>query len=110
MKSLSLMVVLAAALSGCAIVSPYEQPYSAYAPASPYEVPYPPAAVYGAPAPRYGYPIYVGPPVRFSFGLHFRSGRGHFGHHHHGFGGHRFRHGHFGGFRGHGFVGRGWRR
>ena len=103
MKSLSVLVVLAAALSGCVVV-PVDQPYGAAYPVSSYDAPYPPPVAYG-----YGPPVYVGPPVRFSFGLHFRSGHGH---RHHGFGGHRFRHGHFGGFRGHGFSGRGhgWRR
>lgn len=92
MKRLFVPAVLAAALSGCAVVSPYEQPYGVYSSTPDYNHPYAVAPVYPA-------RIYAGPPIRFSFGLSYRSG----GHHHHG---------HHGGFRGHGFHGGhgGWRR
>lgn len=111
MKRLFVPVVLAAVLSGCAVVSPYEQPYSVYSPSPYYSQPYAVAPGYAVPAPVYAPPVYVGPPVHFSFGLNYRSGGGRHHGHHHGFGGHGFRHGHHGGFRGHGFHGRGgWRR
>ncbi|HYD96006.1 MAG TPA: hypothetical protein VEC01_11820 [Noviherbaspirillum sp.] len=112
MKSFFVPVVLAAALSGCAVVAPYERPYSTYSPAYIYDAPYAMAPGYAVPAPAYGPPIYVGPPIRFSFGLSYRSGGGrHFYPWQHqrrfwGHGSHGFR----GGF--HGFRGRGggWRR
>lgn len=99
MKYLFVPAVFAAALSGCAVVSPYEQPYSVYSPGPLYTQPYAVAPGYAVPGPTYGPPVYyVGPPVRFSFGLNYWRGRGHHGHHHHGFGRH-------------GFGGRGgWRR
>lgn len=98
MRYLFVPAVFAAALSGCAVVSPYEQPYGVY-PGPLYSEPYAVSPGYAVPAPAYRPPIYVGPPVRFSFGLNYwRGSRGHHGHHHHGFGRH-------------GFGGRGgWRR
>lgn len=84
MKRLFVPVVLAAALSGCAVVAPYERPYDGYPLASAYGSPYATA------------PVYVRPPIRFRFSLQFWKGRG--GHHYHGFRPHRF-----GGWRG------GWR-
>jgi hypothetical protein len=100
---------LAATLSGCAVVSPYDQPYATYYPAPYYSQPYATAPGYVIPAPVYEAPVYVGPPVQFGFGLNYRSGGGRHGH---GFDGHDFRHGHYGGFGGHGYYGgRGnWRR
>lgn len=90
MKRLFAPVVLAAALSGCAVVAPYERPYSDL-PTTSYN--YPDSVPPGYLAPSYHPPVYVLPPVRLGFRLHFWSGRGH--RHHHGFGGHRF-----GGWRG----------
>lgn len=109
MKSLFALAVLATALSGCAIVSPYDQPYTTYYPAPYYSYPYAVTPGYVMPAPIYDTPIYVGPPVQFSFGLNYRSGGGR---HRHDVDGHGFRHGHNGGFAGHGYYGgRGhWRR
>jgi len=100
MKRLFVPVVLAAALSGCAVVAPYERHYDGYPVASAYDYPYSTAPGYGAPAPAYRAPAYVWPPVRLRFSLQFWKGRGgHHTHHHHGFRPHRF-----GGWRG------GWRR
>lgn len=97
MKRLIVLVVVAAALSGCAVVSPYEQPYGVYSSAPVYGQPYAASPGYVVPAPVYRPPVYVGPPIYFSFGLNYWRGHGgHFGHRHHGFG-------HFG------FRGRGWR-
>lgn len=88
----------ALALSGCVAV-PYDAPPTTYYDPYPaYSYGYPVAPVYAAPA-----PVYVGPPVHFGFGLHYRSGGGHRHHHHldgfrkrgHGFHGHGHR-----GFRG----------
>lgn len=105
-----LVLIAGTALSGCTVMAPYEQPYSSYYAATPYYYgqPYAPGYGYAVPAPLYDYPVYVGPPLQFSFSLDYRSGGRHgfrhgF-HHRHGFGVH-------GGFRGHGFPGRhGWRR
>ncbi|WP_334186916.1 hypothetical protein [Noviherbaspirillum sp.] len=104
MNRLFLPVVVAVALSGCAVVSPYDQSYGTYS-AHSYDQPYVAAPTYVLPAPVYGYgpPVYVGPPVHLNFGLNYRSGGGR----HHGYG-HRHHH-----FRGHGFHGGrhgGWRR
>ena len=109
------LVLITAALSGCTVMAPYEQPYGTYAVTPYYGQPYYAQPYYGQPyalapgyaAPLYDYPVYVGPPVQFSFSLDYRS------HGRHGF--HRgFRHGYgvHGGFRGHGFPGgrHGWRR
>lgn len=115
MKRLSFPGVIAAAalLSGCAVVSPYDQPYTVHAvspyPAQPYYgQPYALAPGYAWPAPYYDGPFYAGPPVRFNFWLDYHSGHRHG--FRHGFGGRG--HGHFGGFRGHRFPGHrgGWRR
>ncbi len=108
MKSLFIPVVLAAGLSGCAVVSPYEQPYSVYSTSPAYSQPYAVAPGYVVPAPAYRPPVYIGPPVRFSFGLRYWSGRGGPHWHPHGFRGHGFG-GH--GFHRHGFGGGrgGWR-
>lgn len=115
MKRLIFPVALVAcsALSGCAVV-PYDQPYGVYSDVPYYySQPYALAPGYAMPAPVYGAPVYVGPPVNFSFSLDYRSGR-----HHgfrHGFRGHT--HGHFGGFHRHRFPGHrfpghrgGWKR
>lgn len=88
---MKILISLAAVvcLSGCVAV-PYDAPPATYYETYPaYGYAYPVAPVYAAPA-----PVYVRPPVHFSFGLNYRSGRGH-GHHHH----------HLDGFRGrgHGF-------
>lgn len=102
-----LLMCIAVTLSGCAVVAPHDYPYGAYSD-YPYGHPYaiaPAAPSYVVPAPVYGYgpPVYVGPPVRFSFGLNYRSeGWRHHGHRH------RHFHGH-GGFRG-GWHGGRWRR
>jgi hypothetical protein len=92
MKRLFVPVVLAAALSGCAVVAPYERPYDGYPLASAYDYPYSTAPGYGAPAPAYRAPAYVWPPVRLRFSLQFWKGRGghHWHHHRHGFRPHRF--------------------
>lgn len=104
MKRLFAPVVLAAALSGC-VAMPYDEPYPAYYSGQPVYRPYAVGPAYAMPGTVYGPPAYAGPPVRFGFGLNYRSGvrgfHGHhhgFGHHHHGFGPH-----YFGGARG------GWR-
>jgi len=92
------VVVFTAVLSGCAVVAPYEQPYAVYSSSPAYPQPYTVLPGYVMPAPVYRPPVYIGPPVHFSFGLNYW--RGHGDHHHgyrHGFGGPRF------GFRG------GWR-
>jgi hypothetical protein len=81
MKYLFVPAVLTAALSGCAVVSPYDQPYDIYSSAPVYPQPYAVAPVYVMPAPIYG------PPVQFSFGLNYWSGGGGHHGHHHGFGG-----------------------
>lgn len=87
MKRLFFPVIVAAALSGCAVVSPYEQPYDVHSSAPAYGQPYAVSPGYATPAPVYRPPIYVGPPIRFSFGLNYwRGHRHHFGHHHHRFG------------------------
>jgi len=59
-------LLAAAALSGCAVV-PYDPGYAGY------------GGYYGEPvyAPA---PVYVAPSVNFGFG--YRSGGGHYGHHH----------------------------
>lgn len=77
-------VVIATALSGCAVVSPYEQPYDDYPAASAYDYPYP-APAYVTPA-----PVYVWPPIRLRFSLQFWKGRGGHPWHRHGFRPHRF--------------------
>lgn len=100
MKHQFIPVFLAAGLSGCAVISPYEQPYSVYTSPPDYSQPYTVAPGYSELSPVYRAPLYVGPPVRFSFRLNFWSGRGGRHWHHHGFGWHGFgRHG-FGGGRG----------
>lgn len=104
--ALLIPLIFAATLSGCAVVSPYEQRYAVYSPDVYYGQPYALAPGYVMPAPVYGPPVYVGPPVHFSFGLNYSSG----GHGHgHGFRGHGFRGGHYGGSHRHGGRG-GWRR
>ena len=85
MKRLFVPVVLATALSGCAVVAPYERPYDSYPLASTYDSPYPASPVYAAPR-----PIYVWPPVHFRFSLQFWKGRGGHHWHRHGFRPHRF--------------------
>jgi hypothetical protein len=90
MKRLFVPVVLAAALSGCAVVAPYERPYDAYPAASAYDYPYATAPAYVTPAPAYRAPAYVWPPVRFRFNLQFWQGRGGHPWHRHGFRPHRF--------------------
>ena len=113
MKHLVIPIPLIAVLSGCAVVSPYEQPDTVYFPSSGYSGVYSVAPAYVAPPPvYYGPPIYVGPPVQFSFGLSYRSGGGRHHEHFHGFGNHAFHHGFHGGGRWHGFHGGhgGWRR
>lgn len=102
MSRLFIPAVLAAALSGCAVVSPYEQPYDVYASSPVYSQPYAVAPGYAMPAPVHPPRVYAGPPIRFSFGLHYWGGGGR---HHHGHR-HGFGHGHDGGWGGHG----GWRR
>jgi hypothetical protein len=107
MKRQLVPILLAAALSGCAVVAPYDRAYGTYSSAPVYSQPYqasPPG--YVVPAPVYRPPIYAGPPVRFGFGLNYWSGGGH--HHGHHGGPH---HGHHHGFRGQGFHGGrgGWR-
>jgi hypothetical protein len=101
MKRLLIPSVLAAVLSGCAVVTPYEQPDIAYSPATGYAIP--PAVVYEP-------PVYVGPPVQFSFGFNYWHGGRHGGPwhdgHFHGFGNHGFRHGPPGHGGWHGFPGR----
>ena len=94
-------VMLATALSGCAVV-PYERPYGAYAPGFAPDYPDTIAPMTVVPAPVYPAPVYVWPPVRFSFSLRYWNWHG--GHHHHG-------HGHGFGHHGFGAGGRGhWRR
>lgn len=105
MKRLFIPAVLVAGLSGCAVVSPYDSPYGYYSPSPVYSYPYVATPGYVVPAPMYNPPVYIGPPVHFSFGLQYWSGsrRGHG--FHHGFKGHGFRHGFRGGYRG-----GGWKR
>jgi hypothetical protein len=92
MKLSVVPVALAAALSGCAVVSPYERPYSAYSPGIATGYPDTVAPMTVAPA-----PVYVRPPVRFSFSLQYWSWHG----------GHRHHHGHRHGFKHRGFGGYG---
>lgn len=73
MKRLVAPFVLFASLSGCAVV-PYEPAYEVY-PAYPYG-----ATVYPA-QPVYAAPVYVEPPVSFSFDFLFGGHRG-WRHHH----------------------------
>lgn len=89
MQRLFVSVVLAAALSGCAVVAPYERPYDAYPPVASLDYPYDPYAPYAV-APAYRAPIWIGPPVRFRFNLQFWKGRGGHPWHRHGFRPHRF--------------------
>ena len=88
---MKILLSLAAAvgLSGCVAV-PYDAAPVTYYESYPYGYAYPAAPLYAAPA-----PVYVGPPVHFSFGLNYRSGGGH---------GHRFHHHHrhLDGYRGFG--------
>lgn len=97
---MKILVSLAAivSLSGCVAI-PYDAPPTTYYPAYP-------TYGYAYPAyPAYAAPVYVGPPVNFSFGLNYRSGGG-YHRYHDGFrGGHRHLDGYRGGFRG-GFRGR----
>lgn len=98
-----LTVLLLAALSGCAVVAPYDHPSGVYSASPIYNQPY---AVAPAPVYSYGPPVYVGPPVRFNFGLSYHSYHGGRGRPH------GFAHGHGHRHHGHGFRGgRGaWRR
>jgi len=112
-KRLLATCALPVLLAGCVAV-PYDQPYyatDAMYGMQPYALApgYPSAPVYAAPGyapPGVGAPVYVGPPVQFSFGLGYHSGHyGGYGGHHRHFGSHHFGHHHFGG---HG--GPGWHR
>jgi len=92
MMRLLVLAALAAALSGCAVVSPRGDPAGIFPASTGYDSPY-------ANAPAYRPPIYMHPPVRLTFRLQFWSGRGGHHWHRHGFRPHRF-----GGWRG------GWKR
>jgi len=107
MKPFFLPLALVIALSGC-VAMPYDDaylmPYSGYATAPVYPQPaYAGVPGYVQSGPVYGPPVYVGPPIRFGFGLNYRSGRGGYhghyhGHHHRrGLHAHRFGHAHHGG-------------
>jgi len=87
-----LIVLLVAPLSACVVV-PYDQQPVVYSSSPAYVYSQPVAPGYVVPAPVYGPPVYVGPPVHFNFGFNYRSGGGY----HHG-------------YRGHGYGRGGWRR
>ena len=84
-RRLSLALLLAGGLGGCAVYAP---PYAAYDPYYSY--------------PSYGYPTYVGPPISLDFGFGYYEHRHSYRGHHHGWGGHGRGWGRRGGGWGHG--------